>query len=77
MDNNKETQELHVGKMIEAYLNENKIPKVKFAELISCSRGNVYNILGSPSINTQMLQHICYVLQHDFFSDISKKHIRV
>ena len=69
-------ENLHVGKMIEAYLKENGVSKVKFAKLIPCSRVTVYNILNNPNINTQTLQHICKVLNHDFFLDISCQHIQ-
>lgn len=67
---------LHVGKMIEIYLKENSISKVEFAKLMPCSRVTVYNILSSPNINTQTLQHICNILNHDFFLDISNEHIK-
>lgn len=69
-------ENLHVGKMIEAYLKENGVSKVKFAQMIPCSRVTVYNILNSPNINTQTLQHICKILNHDFFLDISSQHIQ-
>jgi len=69
-------ESLHVGKMIEAYLKENGVSKVKFAQMIPCSRVTVYNILNSPNINTQTLQHICKILNHDFFLDISDRHIK-
>lgn len=66
---------LHIGRMIEAYMKENGISKVKFSQLMPCSRVTVYNILNSPNINTQTLQHICKVLDHDFFHDVSKGYI--
>lgn len=59
---------LHIGKLIKLKLLEQQKSVVWLARELSCSRTNVYKILGKYSIDTELLVKISTILEHDFFS---------
>ncbi len=59
---------LHIGKLIKNKLSEQQKSVVWLAKELSCSRTNVYKILGKYSIDTELLVKISTILEHDFFS---------
>lgn len=65
---------LHIGKLIRAELDRH--PKAHtvtwFAAQLHCDRRNVYDIFTRADIDTHLLKRICAILEHDFFSDISR-----
>lgn len=64
---------LHIGKLIKNKLSEQQKSVVWLAKELSCSRTNVYKILGKYSIDTELLVKISTILEHDFFQFIPKK----
>lgn len=63
---------MHVGKCIQAKLREKRYGVTWFATQICCTRSHVYKIFQRNSIDTELLERICQVLDYDFFADISK-----
>lgn len=59
--------------MIKAELDRQpKARTVKwFAEQLHCKRTNVYNIFNRQSVDTDLLERISRILDHDFFLDLS------
>ena len=69
---------MHVdmGKMVEDTFRQfkarNKGCNVTwFATQLNCHRRNIYDIFNRPSIDTQLLERISLVLNHNFFQDLS------
>lgn len=62
---------MHVGKLILEELKKQGRTARWFAEQIPCERTNVYKIFKRPDIDTDLLQRICIILEHDFFCDLS------
>lgn len=65
-------EKLHIGKLIQAKVEEENLSIVRFAQLLNCSRTNVYKIFERPSIDTNLLERISRILEYDFFHDISQ-----
>jgi hypothetical protein len=62
---------LHIGNLIrQVFLSQGRSIKW-FAEKLNCDRTNIYKIFRKEKIDTDLLQHICVILEHDFFLDIS------
>lgn len=61
-----------IGELIKEEVDKQGIPAEEFAELISCSRKNVYKIYKRTSIDTALLGRISNALGRDFFLEISK-----
>ena len=38
---------------------------------LNCQRSNIYRMLRKNSIDTQLLQHISLILNHNFFRDLA------
>ena len=64
---------MHVGNKINEVVREQGRSIKWFAERLNCDRSNVYKIFRKPSIDTDLLQHICIILEHDFFLDVSNE----
>lgn len=65
---------LHIGKRIkEVFVSKPKTHTVEwFARELCCNRANIYDIFHRSSIDTQLLQRISIILQHDFFAELSE-----
>ena len=58
--------EINIGSIIEEKFKERGITKSEFARRINCSRGTVYNIFNSTSVDIARLKKISMVLDYDF-----------
>lgn len=58
---------VHIGNLIEAELRRQERTVTWFASKLHCDRTNVYKIFKKQSIDTQLLEQISTVLQHNFF----------
>ena len=63
---------MHVGKHIQEKLKEKRYSVTWFAAQICCTRAHVYKIFQRSSIDTELLERICHILDYDFFADISQ-----
>ena len=61
MENN-----FYIGSLIKQRLEERGMTKSEFARRINCSRGTVYNIFNSKTIDIVLLKKISNVLEYDF-----------
>ncbi len=43
------------------------------AAQIPCERTNVYKIFKRHDLDTELLQRLCVILEHDFFEDLSRE----
>lgn len=59
---------IHIGKKIKEVLDKSHFSVVAFAKQISISRDGANKIFKKERINTDLLQNISDVLEHDFFS---------
>ena len=59
--------DLHIGKQIKIVLDSKDFTVTEFAKRINKSRENIYSIFSRKSIDTELLQRISAVLEHDFF----------
>lgn len=64
---------MHIGQRIREVMRQKKVSVVWVAQQISCERTNVYNIFERKDVNTNVLQRLCVVLNHDFFKELSKE----
>lgn len=67
---------IDMGRMVEkefrAFKAKNRGCNVTwFAGQLNCDRRNIYDIFRRPTIDTQLLSQICFVLKHNFFRDIA------
>ena len=60
--------DIHIGHEIRKVLDEKHISATKFAEMIHCSRRNVYDIFKNDSMDIKRLKHISELLGYDFVS---------
>ena len=59
---------LHIGKKIKEVWKKSRLKGTEFAIAINRDRQVIYNIFKRESIDTELLQNISKVLNHDFFS---------
>ncbi len=59
--------EVHIGQRIETVLKSKGMTVTAFADQIGYSRRNVYVIFKRSHIDTELLERIGKVLDHDFF----------
>lgn len=64
---------MNVGKEIWMELQRQGRTAKWLAAQIPCERTNVYKIFKRHDIDTDLLQRLCIILEHDFFSDLSKE----
>lgn len=64
---------MHIGQHVREVMKERKITAVAVARQIGCERTNLYNIFARKDINTELLQKLSIVLNHDFFKDLSRE----
>jgi DNA invertase Pin-like site-specific DNA recombinase len=62
---------IHIGSLIEKELRQQERSVTWFANKLHCDRTNVYKIFKKQSIDTQLLEQISIILQHNFFQDFS------
>ncbi|HOZ86449.1 MAG TPA: helix-turn-helix transcriptional regulator [Bacteroidia bacterium] len=58
---------IHIGKKIKEIWKKSRLKGTEFASLINRDRQVIYDIFKRESIDTELLQHISKVLNHDFF----------
>lgn len=63
---------VHIGKRIEARLIELGMTKAEFGRRILTSRQNVSLILQRSSIQVDLLERVCEVLDFDFFQHFKR-----
>ncbi len=59
---------IHIGKIIEEELRKQERSVSWFARKLVCDRSTVYAIFQRQSINTDVLLHICRILNVNFFT---------
>ncbi len=59
---------IHIGKKIKEVWKKSRLRGTEFASLINRDRQVIYDIFKRESIDTELLQQISKVLNHDFFS---------
>ena len=64
---------MNVGKAILMVLQRQGRTAKWLAAQIPCERTNVYKIFKRHDIDTDLLQRLCVILDHDFFQDLSKE----
>ena len=64
---------MNVGKAILMELQRQGRTAKWLAAQIPCERTNVYKIFKRHDIDTDLLQRLCVILDHDFFQDLSKE----
>lgn len=62
------SQRIHIGRIIEARINELRISKAEFARRIGTSKQNVNRILEKESMDTAVLTKYSEVLNYNFFN---------
>ncbi|MFL5765615.1 MAG: hypothetical protein ACJ77K_16840 [Bacteroidia bacterium] len=63
---------IHIGNKIKAVLENSGMSAVDFAKRINRTRDVAYKIFARESVDSNMLQRISLVLEHDFFSYYSE-----
>ncbi|MDR2126631.1 MAG: helix-turn-helix transcriptional regulator [Prevotellaceae bacterium] len=63
------SDKIHIGSLIQQKVKEKSLSVTQFAEFINLSRGAVYNIYESTSIDIDLLQKISDVLDYDFIEN--------
>lgn len=65
---------LHIGNRIKEVFDQQ--PKQHtidwLADKLNCQRANVYKIFNRQGIDSGLLGRLCYILEHDFFADLSR-----
>lgn len=64
---------LHIGKKIKEVWRKSRMKGTEFAAAINRDRQVIYDIFKRESIDTELLQSISKVLNHDFFSYYSNE----
>ncbi len=62
---------MNVGEKVKTELKRQGRTARWLASQIPCERTNVYKIFKRPDIDTDLLQRISVILDHDFFKDLS------
>jgi hypothetical protein len=60
-------KKIHIGEIICHRMEEEGRTKKWLAEQVNCNQSNFCKILQKPTIDTGLLMHISFVLQHNFF----------
>ena len=63
---------MHIGKKIKEVMEQKHRSVIWVAKKINCERTNVYNIFERQDVSTSLLRQLCYILEHDFFKELSK-----
>lgn len=62
---------MHIGKHIQEIMKQQGRSASWLAKNIPCERSNVYYIYERNTIDTELLERICRLLNHDFFKELS------
>lgn len=62
---------MHIGKHIQEIMKQQGRSASWLAKNIPCERSNVYYIYERNTIDTELLERICKLLNHDFFKEFS------
>ncbi|MBQ8100602.1 MAG: XRE family transcriptional regulator [Paludibacteraceae bacterium] len=65
-------EEIHIGHIIQTELRRQGRSVTWFARQIPCDRTNVYDIFRRDNIDIRLLLRISRILNHDFFSYLSR-----
>ena len=65
--------QVHIGKKIKEVVAKSDFSVTEFAKKINRSRDVAYKIFAKEHMDTTLLQRICNVLEHDFFSYYSNE----
>ena len=60
---------VHIGSLIEQEVRKQERTVTWLASKLHCDRTNIYKIFKKQSIDTQLLEQISIILQHNFFND--------
>ncbi|MDR1348881.1 MAG: helix-turn-helix domain-containing protein [Prevotellaceae bacterium] len=63
------SDKIHIGSIIKQKVKQRSLSVTEFARRINLSRGAVYNIYESASVDVQLLQKISDVLGYDFIEN--------
>ena len=61
---------IHIGKLIQSFVKENRINSAQLARDICKTRQNIYDLYKRDDVEVKLLLTISEVLQHNFFEDI-------
>ena len=64
-------EEKTIGNLIKEYVDASEYNVKEFAQAISVSRANVYDIFNRNTMDIELLARISKVLHHNFFSDVA------
>lgn len=63
---------IHIGHLIKEVFKSREEHSIQWlAQQLNCNRRNIYDIFNRPTVDTQLLERISAILNHDFFADIS------
>ncbi|MCL2329334.1 MAG: hypothetical protein FWC39_12585 [Bacteroidetes bacterium] len=61
---------IHIGKLIQAFVKENNINSAQLARDICKTRQNIYDLYKRDDVEVKLLLAISEALHHNFFEDI-------
>ncbi|MBO6118179.1 MAG: XRE family transcriptional regulator [Bacteroidales bacterium] len=64
---------MHIGKHIKYIVRQKGVSVSWLADKIPCDRTNIYFIYKRSAIDTDLLQKLSKILNHDFFKDLSEE----
>lgn len=63
-------KKIHIGKLVQTFVKENRINSAELARNIGKTRQNVYDLYKRDDVEVKLLLAISEVLNHNFFEDI-------
>ena len=63
---------IHIGQMIQKVISDKGIKVSWLAQMLCCSRSNIYKIYEKDNIDVKLLVKISQLLDYDFLSKISE-----
>jgi hypothetical protein len=66
---------IHIGKLIQAKMKEERRSAAWMAERLNGHRSNIYKIYESTAIDTALLHRISQILEYDFFKHYSEEFV--
>ncbi|MBQ8673881.1 MAG: XRE family transcriptional regulator [Bacteroides sp.] len=64
---------VHIGKMIKDELERQERTVTWFADKLSCSRANIYNIFERDNIDIVLLVRISRILRRNFLKELAEE----
>ncbi|MES2545287.1 MAG: hypothetical protein V4548_10405 [Bacteroidota bacterium] len=71
MNDNQITEEIHIGKLLKAYIDSNRIYKSALARKLKRNDSTILDYQKNNNLSTLVLQQLSHALQHNFFQDIA------